>query len=405
MVMNRSRLVVIFGGSLALIAGTAWFWRSTARTPTLRPAAESLPATVAPVPATAAVPRAGPVAGSASDANEDGRGNGAAASATHILARIAGLKVSANQPKSIRQLLVELEQLKQLGPAALPALREFLARGTDADYDAATGRAGFKDGKVPVDFVIPPSLRLALLEVAKDIGGADAEELLSRELKTTGRGVEAAYIAAALEQLSPGKYRAEAAAAARDLLAMPLSSAAKSALDRSDRDCLYNILASAGDASQVTQAKAQIFLPDGQVDRGALRYLQQMLGEEAVAVAVAAWDDPRVPTQQKEPLARLALAFVGRNPDAEQLYQRAIDDPKLSPGARKNLIEDLNQDGFANLKQLSAADLPLIEKRLALIDRLAPRATDPVNVAAFAEARKDLVQMQAAAQRPKPPKR
>src|SRR5690242_12654330 len=41
-----------------------------------------------------------------------------------ILARLAALKVSASQPQSIRQLILELEKLRSLGAAALPALRE-----------------------------------------------------------------------------------------------------------------------------------------------------------------------------------------------------------------------------------------------------------------------------------------
>lgn len=374
--------------------------RSRSSAPASRPAATRNVAVTAPenrspapVPASPATPA--PAAASAP----------ALSAPQQVLARITALKVTANQPKSARQLLVELERLREMGPAALPALREFLATGQDTDYQTVFGKIGFKDGKVPADFTMPPSLRLALLEVAKDIGGPAAEELLAGELKSTGRGVEAAYIAAALDQIAPGKHTATASAAARDLLAMPLSAATKNPLDRQDREYLYQILVAAGDRSHVAQAQAQLLLPDGQIDRGALHYLQRTLGEEAVAVAARAWEDPRVTASQKEPLARIALSYVGASDRAEQLYRVAIDDLNLSPSARKNLIEDLNQEGFANLKQLSAADLPLIQKRLALIDQLAPRAKDPVNAAAFAEAKKDLLAMrEKASQAPRPKK-
>jgi len=359
--------------------------RDGARDPVVRGIRDPAPTSAAPAAAADAAPAA------ASTAPRD------------ILARLAALKVSAKQPKTIRQMLVELENLRALGTAALPALREFLASAQDQDYDSGLGKPGFRDGQVPLDFAVPPSLRLGLLELAKNIGGPLAEELLARELKTTGRGVEAAYIAEALQQIAPDKYRDASLAAARDLLAMPLSSASKNPLDRSDREYLYNILAAAGDRSQVAQAQAQLLLPNGSVDRGALRYLQQTLGEEAVAVAVRAWDDPRVPPTQKEPLARIALNYVGRNDRADQLYQVAINDPAMSPKDRQNLIEDLNQDGFP--KPLSPADVPLIQKRLALIDQLAPKATDSVNIAAFAEAKKDLLAMREKALRPPPPKK
>lgn len=320
-----------------------------------------------------------------------------------ILTRLTSLNVTPKNPQTVRQLLVELERLKELGAAALPAIREFLAGGQDADVDAA--KAGFRDGKVSPDFLVPPSLRLGLLEVLKNIGGRAAEELLVHELRTTGRGVEAAYLAAALQQIAPGRYQDVAVAAARDLLAMPLTTAAHNPLDRSDREYLYAVLAAAGDRSQVTQAQAQLFLPTGKVDLGALRYLQQTLGEGAVNIAAQAWQDPRVAAAQREPLARLALTYVGSNSRAEQIWETAINDPQLSPDARRNLIEDLNQDGFSNLKKLTPVDLPLIQRRLALIDQLAPRAKDPANAAAFAEARKDLIKMRDDVLRGPPPKK
>jgi hypothetical protein len=82
--------------------------------------------------------------------------------------------------------------------------------------------------------------------------------------------------------------------------------------------------------------------------------------------------------------------------------QRAINDMSLSANHRKNLIEDLNQDGFSDTKNLSARDLLLIQNRIALIENLAPSATDPANAAAFQEAYKDLLKMQ---ERVKPPQK
>ena len=93
------------------------------------------------------------------------------------------------------------------------------------------------------------------------------------------------------------------------------------------------------------------------------------------------------------PLARLALSAVGMDDLADELWMHAINDPDLAADARKDLIEDLNQDGFADPKNLTRDDLPLIEARLALIERLAPEAIDKTNAEAFAEAKKDLVAM------------
>jgi hypothetical protein len=93
------------------------------------------------------------------------------------------------------------------------------------------------------------------------------------------------------------------------------------------------------------------------------------------------------------PLARLALTTVGLDDFAELLWLHAINDSDIAADARRDLIEDLNQDGFADPKNPTHDDLPLIEARLALIDRFAPGAIDKTNSEAFAEARKDLLAM------------
>jgi hypothetical protein len=135
-----------------------------------------------------------------------------------------------------------------------------------------------------------------------------------------------------------------------------------------------------------------------------LKYLQQSLGARAVPLVAQMYDDPRLTDPaKKEPLARLALSYVGADADANQFYQKAINDSGLPGDHRKNLIEDLNQDGFPDRRNLGAKDLPLIQNRIALIEQLAPSATDPVNAAAFREAYKDLLKMrERASQPPKP---
>ena len=94
-----------------------------------------------------------------------------------------------------------------------------------------------------------------------------------------------------------------------------------------------------------------------------------------------------------EPMARQALCFVGADAEAETIWNWAINDPNLSRNVRKNLIEDLNEDGFSDPKRPGVEDLPLIVSRIALIEELAPYAMDEANFDAFAEAYKDLVNM------------
>lgn len=101
---------------------------------------------------------------------------------------------------------------------------------------------------------------------------------------------------------------------------------------------------------------------------------------------------PQVTIEQPT-LQRLALSLVGSDPEAEFIWTAAINDPSLPANERKDLIEDLNEDGFPDPKHVTLDDVPLILRRIDLIEQLAPAAMDDVNAAAFAEAYKDLVEM------------
>lgn len=91
--------------------------------------------------------------------------------------------------------------------------------------------------------------------------------------------------------------------------------------------------------------------------------------------------------------ARAALARVGSDSEAERVWIQAINDPSRPAEERSDLIEDLNEDGFRDPHNVRRDELPLVEARLAIIDRLLPDAMDEVNAAAFREARKDLANM------------
>lgn len=93
------------------------------------------------------------------------------------------------------------------------------------------------------------------------------------------------------------------------------------------------------------------------------------------------------------PIARSALGWVGADPSAELIWAQAINDPNTPADARKDLIEDLNQEGFPDPKNLTEDDVPLILSRLDLIEQLGPDSMDEVNAAAFDEAYKDLLKM------------
>ncbi|HEX3102626.1 MAG TPA: hypothetical protein VHQ01_12570, partial [Pyrinomonadaceae bacterium] len=184
-----------------------------------------------------------------------------------------------------------------------------------------------------------------MLEAAKRIGGSDAEQLLADTLKTTGRGIEVAYLTRALQEMAPNKYRSLALSSARELLTSPIADPSDP-LGRFDRNYLFGVFAFYNDNSAASLAQSQLILTNGALDAVALRYLQQTMSSNSLPMIAQLYQDPRIAADQKEPLARVALAYAGTSDQANQMLANAINDPNMSADARKNLIEDLNETGF-----------------------------------------------------------
>ena len=99
---------------------------------------------------------------------------------------------------------------------------------------------------------------------------------------------------------------------------------------------------------------------------------------------------PKPPLQ--DPTARVAMSFVGADPDAEAYWLEAIFDASLPDGEREDLMEDLNEEGLSDHKRPGPEDFPLIMNRLALIEEIAPDA-DEFMLLHLREAYKDLVNL------------
>ena len=95
----------------------------------------------------------------------------------------------------------------------------------------------------------------------------------------------------------------------------------------------------------------------------------------------------------RDPMAREALGWVGADPGAEEYWLAAINDRSLPADERKDLIEDLNEDGLSDPKHPTSDDLPLIVSRLRLIEAVGGEPMDQVNADAFWEAYKDLINL------------
>ncbi len=311
-----------------------------------------------------------------------------------IIAELQKIKIVSNGPqtKNSRIAIQKFENLIACGPRALPHIKEFLLLNQEVDYDSWLSPRASRDGRMSTSFVLPPSLRFGLMDVVRQIEGEEAELLLSEILGITGRGAEVAYLARVLQEMAPNKYRELAVNAARELLASPTANTPEG-LDRYDREYLFGVLAFFNDSSYAGDAQAQMMRADGSIDRGALRYLQQTLGEQALSVVAQTYEDPKTNPDGKERLGRFALNFAGLNAQADNLWQKAIFDKVISVKDRNELIEDLNQDGFESTRNPTQRDLLLIRNRLALIARYRGQTDEPGITAGFDEVQRDLQRM------------
>ena len=303
-----------------------------------------------------------------------------------VLGRLKTMKVTVEQPRSGRLVTHEFENLIACDQAALPVIRDYLAGNSDVDYDLTGFLKNARGGRLPTEFNVPPTSRLGLMEAAKIIGGADAEKILAGSMATTGSGLEMSFLARVLEQLSPGKYRAVALQAAHALLARPITSA----MDKDDRNFLFNTLALLNDTSFAAQAQAQVIQPDGKVDTAALKYLQQTKPKETLELALKAYQDPQVTdANARERLVQVALDTAGTDPKADQFFYAAMGDASLPAANRDNLAQDFADHG-TNPKNPSAQDVQVMQKRLALLQQLQNEITDPKVLSGIMEGQKDL---------------
>ena len=116
----------------------------------------------------------------------------------------------------------------------------------------------------------------------------------------------------------------------------------------------------------------------------------QLAGSQISTGPMPKTGGPGKPDAQ-DPVARVALAYVGVDPNAEAYWWGAINNPSLPPQERQDLIEDLNEDGLSDPKHPGPQDLPVIMRRLSMLDEM--EAMDQVNADAMNEAYKDLVNL------------
>jgi hypothetical protein len=299
---------------------------------------------------------------------------------------------------ALREVVFKLECLAHSGSDAVPAIRQFIGRGVDVNYNPQdnnqvgnpTGNGGgfgsFRGARrardlqnLQTDWIVPPSLRLGLVGTLKEIGGPDAEQALAEMLASTTRGIEVAYLTVVLEKLAPGKYRDDAIKAAKNLLTHPVAMDSPDRLDDLSKSYLYGVLEFYGDTSFAPTAKGLLVGANGRLDQDAMDYLSTVLKDQSVSALCAAYNDPALTNQfDKMRLDRNILNFVGQNAQANQLFADTVDDPNVDSRAKIFSIIQL-AGGFGDGDNLN--DLQLVNSRIGLLSSLLQQAQiagDPI---------------------------
>lgn len=158
--------------------------------------------------------------------------------AHQLLARLTQLTSNVNSLS--REQAVEindsLARLAAGGPAAIPAIRQFLQDNQDFSFDSIAGG----------DLVNYGTIRLGLIDALQQIGGLEALELSAAILQTTADPFEIAFLSRYLEQQAPGKFRELELTAARESLAQ-----ASGQVRMSDVSALFELLQAYGDENVV----------------------------------------------------------------------------------------------------------------------------------------------------------
>jgi hypothetical protein len=218
------------------------------------------------------------------------------------------------RPEQAAQLREHLNALAEEGAAAIPAIRQFLDRNQDIEFDPSGGAS--VGGCA--------SLRAGLLDTLNRIGGPEAVGALANALRATAEPSEIQAIARYLENLAPGQYRQEVVTAARETLDRTL----RGQLHVDDAGPLFEVLQTRGDAEVVSDLSAAA--PQWtHYSAMALAGLADAQGIPALAERVR---EPAAPNSAVDLFALQMLAqMAGQFPDAasvlfEQARQNQIPD-------------------------------------------------------------------------------
>jgi hypothetical protein len=228
-------------------------------------------------------------------------------------------KAEGFTPEAVADLKRRLQVLRDQGRQAVPAIRDFLRSRQDASLDNVPG----------ANVLGQRTLRLALIDLLRQIGGAEAIEASLEQLRSTESPSEIAALAINLESVAPGVYREEALstvirslqtmAQARNALEVRPLFEALQALGGPEATMALERLPHNADTVEYLRNKDTTVTPT--VRTYALIALANLPGGEGASSLAFLAADPEVPLAHRtvEPFRMLAQAAAHQDQAAEEL--------------------------------------------------------------------------------------
>lgn len=338
----------------------------------------------------------------------------AALSPAELLQRLAQVRpAGAEKAHQMRDVVYYLEALERVGEPAVPVIRGFLQRFEDVAYDAdamepeepaeaesqppqpnarsergpgganereqarrqqweqlgraLNGRAARRS--LPrMNYDLPPTLRIGLMDSLKDIGGEPAELTLVEVVQQSGRAFEIAYASKQLKALSGDRWREPALATAYELLQNPPQTGSKARVDRRAEDYLYVVLDLFGDTGFAETAGRRLVRDDGTLDRGSFNYLARTLQQSALPTFQAVFNDPRVTNLvDRASLLQQAIPYLGADPAANAMFTSVVTNEELPAQVRGMVLQSLARS------EGETPDLTSVQQRYDLLQTLKPQ--------------------------------
>lgn len=320
--------------------------------------------------------------------------------AVDLIAELAQIKPPGeifleNGTDEISRIIAEL---KQMGEAALPAIREFLESGGDVRFAELSADKWLNYA----------TLRIALLDTLNEIPGPDALELMARVIQVTNDPMEIAVLAEGLDQRAGDTYRAEIVVSARKALGEALRGQPAAFRDIGH---LFSVIQDHGDASVVADLEAVYQKGSGWVNFSlmALSELPQGHGIPSLIRIANGLADGGAPLHDRYNIALRMLAQASREyPEAGNALLQMAESGQTGTPALVELASTLGGREFHLVMQSSglaasttaisqlASNAPEtwsddeIDARIALIDGLVSTDPEPTAVTALEEAQRGL---------------